>query len=188
MPLPTVLATVATTPILRLDEALVLHRMAMSNDEFTQTNVTQSNEARRKYSVSPMSLTRWESVLYGGLFCLGIAALWVVFWFPPTEHPFYPRCAFHDVTGLHCPGCGGFRAWHDLLHGRLLSALRMNALAVTLLPGLLIWLFLQRILRLRGDFWTLQASPSIQILLALTVLVFGLVRNIPWGPFRWFAP
>ncbi len=33
----------------------------------------------------------------------------VLYYFPPTEYSFYPRCWFHDSTGLYCPGCGATR-------------------------------------------------------------------------------
>lgn len=33
---------------------------------------------------------------------------------------YYPPCAFHMLTGLYCPGCGGTRAVRALMHGRLL--------------------------------------------------------------------
>lgn len=28
-------------------------------------------------------------------------------------------CAFHSLTGLYCPGCGGTRAVRELLYGDL---------------------------------------------------------------------
>ena len=115
-------------------------------------------------------------------------ALAVLFWFPPLEHAFYPKCAFYEVTGLHCPGCGGFRAWHELLHGRLLRALHMNVLAVTLLPGLVIWLVFHRVFLRASDVVGLRATRRIIIFCGFFVLAFGLLRNIPWGPFRWLAP
>jgi len=62
----------------------------------------------------------------------GVGAL--LFLFNPAEHAFYPQCFFHQATGLHCPGCGGLRAVHQLLHGHLLAALHLNVLAVLSLP------------------------------------------------------
>ncbi len=45
-------------------------------------------------------------------------------------------CLFHTLTGLNCPGCGGTRAAYQLLHGRLLLALRDNALFILALAAL----------------------------------------------------
>jgi fatty acid desaturase len=56
------------------------------------------------------------------------AGLWVLFTFPPATTTFYPRCVFFVLTGLQCPGCGITRALHELLHGRVLAALRLNAM------------------------------------------------------------
>lgn len=58
----------------------------------------------------------------------------IVFRFNPTEYRFYPQCAFHQFTGLQCPGCGSTRAIHALLHGEIVTALKMNTLLVGLLP------------------------------------------------------
>src|SRR4051794_13613765 len=71
---------------------------------------------------------------------------------PPTPDSFYPRCPFHLLTGLHCPGCGSTRCLHALLHGRLLDALHCNALAILALPLLLAWALL------RG-WWLLRGGP-----------------------------
>ncbi|MDZ4848944.1 MAG: DUF2752 domain-containing protein [Pirellulaceae bacterium] len=150
--------------------------------------MTEWSNGEKDPSVSLNRFSRWELYLYIAIVALGLVALAIVFWFPPLEHRFYPRCAFHDLTGLHCPGCGGFRAWHNLLNGQILSALRMNALAVTLLPGLVAWLFYQRFWFHKGDFWTLQASPRMHLLMAGLVIAFGFLRNIPLFPFNWLAP
>src|SRR5690348_5182324 len=65
------------------------------------------------------------------LVALALAALYR---FDPSRYPIYPRCLFHELTGLHCPGCGATRALHRLLHGRLIEALRLNPLLILALP------------------------------------------------------
>jgi Protein of unknown function (DUF2752) len=50
----------------------------------------------------------------------------VLFAFDPSAYAFYPRCMFHALTGLDCPGCGATRAAHALLHGRVAEAFRFN--------------------------------------------------------------
>ena len=39
---------------------------------------------------------------------------------------FLPRCGFHELTGLYCPGCGNTRASYALLHGDVGSAIGQN--------------------------------------------------------------
>lgn len=55
----------------------------------------------------------------------------------PSAHAYYPRCVFHALTGLQCPGCGGTRALYELLHGHVAAAIRFNALFVVSSPILL---------------------------------------------------
>lgn len=110
----------------------------------------------------------------------------VLFWFDPAQHQFYPFCFFHQLTGLQCPGCGGLRAVHQLLHGHLLVALHLNGLFVVSVP-LLAWLgirlALRRIKRLPAP--RTIAPAWIWFFLAVAVL-FSVLRNLP--AFAWLAP
>lgn len=74
---------------------------------------------------------------------VGVLAGLVIFWaFDPSQYVFFPRCMFHSMTGLDCPGCGGQRALHHVLHGQFAAAFGANALFMLLLPvGM--WLLLR---------------------------------------------
>jgi hypothetical protein len=63
-----------------------------------------------------------------------IAALATLYLFAPASYPFYPRCAFYMLTGLQCPGCGGLRAAHAILHGDFSAAFHYNELLTLLSP------------------------------------------------------
>ena len=107
----------------------------------------------------------------------GVGALF--FLFNPAEHAFYPQCLFHQATGLHCPGCGGLRAVHQLLHGHLLAALRLNGLAVLSLPvfvGLLLRDFTERRRGIRG-----RQFLNARLIWGFVgiVLLFTVLRNFP---------
>lgn len=115
------------------------------------------------------------TTLFGG------TALVFLFLFNPTDHVFFPRCFFHVWTGLDCPGCGGLRAMHQLLHGHLLAAFQFNPLLISLLP-LCLWCFAS---------WTLEnffhktlphpfQSARWPWVLAILVVAFGVLRNFPW--------
>jgi hypothetical protein len=54
--------------------------------------------------------------------------------FPPALFSFYPACPIHQFLGIECPGCGATRALAALLRGRVMEAVRLNALFVLLLP------------------------------------------------------
>ena len=68
----------------------------------------------------------------------GAAALVFLYRHDPSASHLYPRCIFHALTGLECPGCGATRALYHLLHGRIVEALRFNALFIIFSPMLTI--------------------------------------------------
>ena len=74
--------------------------------------------------MEPRASSNFSSALLASV-ALGIGAI-VLFVFDPTQYAFYPRCVFHTLTGLDCPGCGSTRALHALLHGRVGEAFRYN--------------------------------------------------------------
>ena len=65
-----------------------------------------------------------------------LAAALVLFFFDPAQGGFYPRCQFHKLTGLNCPGCGSLRSLHHLTHGEFRAAFQSNPLLMMLLPWL----------------------------------------------------
>jgi hypothetical protein len=121
-----------------------------------------------------------------GLAALVVACLIPLYWFNPIEHAFFPKCVFHAMTGLDCPGCGGLRAAHQLLHGHFLNAFRLNPLLICLLP-LGAYFGLRHIVFTRTGRWWPQPfkSPKWIVFLAVAVIAFGILRNLPWQ--RWFA-
>jgi hypothetical protein len=58
----------------------------------------------------------------------------ILYRFDPETVHFFPRCVFHELTGLQCPGCGTTRALHHLLHGDLAGALHFNAMLFVVAP------------------------------------------------------
>ena len=123
-----------------------------------------------------MNATKVKFLLSGGAFAIGLGLV-VLFFFAPDQYPFYPRCLFHTVTGLQCPGCGGLRAMHCLLHGQFVAAFHLNALFVLLLP---IALLIGVRLTLNPQSWLpkmLQASFWWWLLLS-AVILFGIGRNL----------
>jgi hypothetical protein len=123
-------------------------------------------------------LRRWGWTL---LAAAGVGSAAVLFFFDPSRHGFYPLCMFHRLTGWDCPGCGGLRATHQLLHGHLGEALRLNALVVLAVPVLmaLAWRWLW--VRVRGRRVPPKPLATLWIWLLLAVMLgFGLARNLPF--------
>ncbi len=121
--------------------------------------------------------------LTGGLLIVAGALVVTLYFFPPEQYAFYPRCLFHVVTGLDCPGCGGLRAAHRLLHGDVAAAFAFNPLLVALLP-VFAWVLLGWAVRATtGRAWPhpFRRRGWIWLLLGV-ILVFSIARNLPWGP------
>ena len=117
------------------------------------------------------------------------AALFVLFRFDPARNDFFPDCLFHTLTGLHCPGCGSTRAVHQLLQGHVGAALALNPLLVLLIPLLLGAWLLQKWRRTNGrPNAPLFSHPRVGWTIAVVVIAFGVLRNVPVDPFTRLAP
>jgi len=120
-----------------------------------------------------------------GTAAVGLAAIFLYF-FNPAASGFYPRCFFKMFTGLDCPGCGGLRATHQLLHGNFREAFALNPLFVLALP--LIGYFAARpfVVSLTGRRLPQFFKSSVWIWIgAAVVIAFGVLRNLPWR--AWFG-
>lgn len=116
----------------------------------------------------------------------GAAAVW---YFDPTTAGFFPVCPLYSMTGLACPGCGLTRAFHALFHGDILTALDYNAL-IPVFAAFLGYLFLSMLLvavRGRGLTMGKMNGPLLWTVFGL-LLVFGVLRNLPFYPFSVLYP
>ena len=124
-----------------------------------------------------------------GILFLAIAAgMLVLFVFNPAEHRFYPFCMFYRSTGLLCPGCGGLRSAHQLLHGHVMAAFRFNALFVLTLP-LAGWFGMQWVTaKMSNRPFQLKIQPALCWTGMVVLVVFGVLRNLPFAHALWLAP
>ncbi len=139
-------------------------------------------------------LARRSAPRRGALWLLAVGMLGggvlLLLWLVDPRQVALPLCIFHRATGLHCPGCGATRATHELLHGRVFSALQDNALWVLSLPVVLYAVASETRRRvwgraLPGD---LARRPRLLLLIAAVAAVFGVLRNVPGSPFDLLAP
>jgi len=124
--------------------------------------------------------TKQESITLGFLLVLGMAACIVLLLIPPgSPHAkWLPKCMFHQMTGLYCPGCGATRALSAMLHGDVKASLHNNLLLFPLL-GLIVFLIVRPQTSLRRP---------VAIAIVAVVLGFTILRNIPFAPFTCLAP
>jgi hypothetical protein len=88
----------------------------------------------------------------------------------------FPECPFKMLTGFNCPGCGGLRMTHDLLHGDLSAAVVDNAFALVALPLLALWL----LVRWRLGRKLMPIAAWVTVITA--VIAWTVVRNWPGFP------
>lgn len=123
--------------------------------------------------------THRRSRLYTGLAAgaLGLGALaYVGLVNPHQPGSLFPPCPFKLLTGWNCPGCGGLRMTHDLLHGDVSAAVVDNVYLLIGLPLLAVW-SLWRARRGRP-----VLSPVLLVMLVVTATAWTVVRNLPGFP------
>lgn len=113
----------------------------------------------------------------------------VLYRWNPATAGFYPICPFFALTGWYCPGCGSLRALHQLLHGNLGAAFDLNPLLVMALP-LVVCEIAARLLGRPGLRTLSSASmPALWVrAVGITLVAFGVLRNIPRYPFTLLTP
>lgn len=104
----------------------------------------------------------------------------------PAETNFGFQCLFYKTTGLYCMGCGGQRAFHALLHGDFQHAFQNNLLIYIVLPlvGVKFFeeIFDKKILT------SFIYSPRLLVFLTFSVLLFTILRNLPYSHFAYLRP
>lgn len=89
----------------------------------------------------------WLAPTAVGVF-VGLATAYTA-WQDPNGDGVFPQCPTRTVFGVDCPGCGGLRATHALVHGHVSQAFDHNVLVAVLLPvAVVLWaIWLVRALR-----------------------------------------
>lgn len=119
--------------------------------------------------------------------CLGAVFL---FFNTPGKSKLLPPCIFHSLTNLYCPGCGSTRGVYSLIHGDIITALRCNILTVLFIP-LLAYSFLAFCVNTYSNKQVLKQiiyNPLSTKIIVIVVIVFWVLRNIPFVPFSYLAP
>ncbi|MGA4562912.1 DUF2752 domain-containing protein [Uniformispora flossi] len=101
----------------------------------------------------------------------------------PNRPGHYPVCPLLRFTGLYCPGCGGLRCVHALAHADIPAALGFNAFAVAMLPVVAVVWLRWAVRTVRGLPRTSVADPRLVRALVAGIILFAVVRNLPFGAF-----
>jgi Protein of unknown function (DUF2752) len=124
----------------------------------------------------------------GGIAAVLVVAAVVAHLLNPYRDHWLPKCPFHELTGLWCPGCGSTRSACALAHGDVASAFRHNVL---FLPTLAFLVWIWAAYAVRSFVPSLADRPWARSPLALlrrpwwmvaVVVAFWVVRNVPGAP------
>jgi hypothetical protein len=131
-------------------------------------------------------VARW--VLAGGAF-VGTVGIGAYMYLIDPNNPAnaYPKCPLKLITGIDCPGCGGLRATHSLLHGDIMGALDHNVLALIIVPFMLYGLLRLVLGQFDKQLPPIPTRRFMSWAVPVFVLVFTIVRNIPVGPFAYLG-
>ena len=108
------------------------------------------------------------------------------FFWNPSKITLLPSCPFKNLTHLHCPGCGGQRAFHQILHGNFVDASHSNLLIFLALPFFL--------LKISDEFFETTISKKFLLknkgiwIFLIFLICFTILRNLPMYPFNQLIP
>ena len=108
------------------------------------------------------------------------------FFWNPSEVTLLPLCPFKNLTGMFCPGCGGQRAFHQILHGNFVEAFHSNLLIYLLLPLFLVKISDELFKTTISKFFVLDNKET-WIFLGF-LICFTVLRNLPFYPFNQLIP
>ena len=121
------------------------------------------------------------------IFIIAAGAILLLYFFVEPKNGILPKCFFHELTGLYCPGCGVQRSFHALLNGHVLTAIDYNLLFILFLP-LIIYFILAFTWGKKHPASSFIYKPVFSFTVVIVVICFWVLRNIPVTPFSWLAP
>jgi hypothetical protein len=130
-------------------------------------------------------------VLIVAVMIAGAAVLYAYNPVPESGHTsFYPTCPFYKLTGCYCPGCGGTRALHHLLHGHVATAFDFNPLLIVSLPFIVYAMARGAVRMVRPDLVAPARRMPVKWMWTIlgVVVAFAVLRNLPYPAFAWMAP
>ncbi|WP_379970097.1 DUF2752 domain-containing protein [Epilithonimonas sp. UC225_85] len=101
----------------------------------------------------------------------------IYYFIDPSKNSFFLKCPLRLITGYECAGCGVQRAFHELLHFRLLEAFKYNPLFVILIPILLIAILISFSKNQKLRLSHFMTSKLFVFAVIIIVCVFSVLKN-----------
>jgi len=126
---------------------------------------------------------------YIGVLLLAIVLAFLYFFINPNEVDFLPKCPLYATTGIYCPGCGSQRATHQLLNFNFLGVVQQNALYIIGLFIVGYHLIISGVnYFFKKNYYNYIYHSKTPIVLLILIIIFWILRNIPYYPFNLLAP
>ncbi|MGV8017998.1 MAG: DUF2752 domain-containing protein [Ignavibacteria bacterium] len=117
---------------------------------------------------------RATAVISAAVFFIAV----LYFWNPSTDR-YYPQCLFYTVTGYYCPGCGGLRGTHELLHLEFFQAFHFNPFVFVTTPLIFYSALYYAYFLLTGrDLPAVPYNKYVITTAAILTLAFWVARNV----------
>lgn len=114
---------------------------------------------------------------------------YLYFKYDPINNLLFPKCPLLYTTGIYCPGCGSQRATHALLHFDIINVFKINLL---FLPAILLIMYhigIHIVNKVLGTkYSSLLDHTKAPIIVLVIVVLFWILRNLPYFPFTLLAP
>jgi hypothetical protein len=104
------------------------------------------------------------------------AYLWAL---DPSTDGVWPTCPSRLLLGVDCPGCGGLRGTHDLLHGDVVGALDHNLLLPATLAVIAVVLAMWMLPLVGRPARTVRVPPWAMVAAGVVIVAFTVLRNLP---------
>lgn len=116
--------------------------------------------------------------------------LLLYYFFDARRENFFPVCPFWKLTGFYCPGCGSQRAVSALLRGDIASAFSFNLLVPLSIPFIIYGFYTEakKSLSDKSEVRSFFYKPGFSKAVAIIVIAFFILRNIPLYPFTLLQP
>ena len=117
---------------------------------------------------------RATAVLSAAVFFIAVLYFW-----DPAGYKYYPPCWFYTLTGLYCPGCGGLRGTHFILHFDFGTAFHFNPFVFITTPGIIYSaVYYSAFLFFKKDLMQFPLNKFTITISAIIVGLFWIIRNI----------
>jgi len=102
--------------------------------------------------------------------------------FNPEDVKYFPKCPVYTFTGYKCPGCGSQRAIHQLLHGNIYSAFKLNPFIILMLPYMFTGIYIEYIAdkthTVTAKIRSILFGKWAIILIGIFMIIYTIARNI----------